>query len=255
MELDHIRVRLRADRIEHLTLSRSAPARSPRWSRPIDPCSWVTSLGCAGRGRPVCRSRQQRIRGWALFAESSASRTLNACMPRRPRLLSRTSDSCELWIPNRPCIATSRHKTIDTARSTAYDFGELSSASAQSQCSVSTVRSGRGRLCSARAFPRLAGGAPWDRRRARAETVHYETYQALLPHSDNQYDSNAVAGRVLRRDAQDCRLGFRPAGRESVADDVGHLGSTSALADQPSAVIGMDIAPCIDGVIVELLAC
>jgi hypothetical protein len=45
---------------------------------------------------------------------------------------------------------------------------------------------------------------------------------------------------------------FRPAGPVSVTDDLGHLGWHFGPADQPPAVIGMDIAHCRDGVIVEL---
>src|SRR5436189_3004736 len=47
-------------------------------------------------------------------------------------------------------------------------------------------------------------------------------------------------------------LGFRPAGPVSVTDDLGHLSFHFGPADQPPAVIGMDIAHCKDGVIVEL---
>jgi hypothetical protein len=45
---------------------------------------------------------------------------------------------------------------------------------------------------------------------------------------------------------------FRPAGPVSVNDDLGHLGFHLGPADQPPAVVGMDIARCNDGVIVEL---
>jgi hypothetical protein len=45
---------------------------------------------------------------------------------------------------------------------------------------------------------------------------------------------------------------FQAHGPISVLDDIGHLGFCFGPSDQPPAVIGMDIARCDNGVIIEL---
>ena len=62
----------------------------------------------------------------------------------------------------------------------------------------------------------------------------------------------ALARRAVELQAEIPGWVFRPAGPISVTDDLGHLGFHLGPADQPPAVIGMDIAHCKDGVIVEL---
>jgi hypothetical protein len=62
----------------------------------------------------------------------------------------------------------------------------------------------------------------------------------------------ALARRAAELQADSAGWVFRPAGPVSVTDDLGHLGFHFGPADRPDAVIGMDIARCSDGVIVEL---
>jgi hypothetical protein len=62
----------------------------------------------------------------------------------------------------------------------------------------------------------------------------------------------ALASRAVELQAEAPGWVFRPAGPISVTDDLGHLGWHFGPADQAPAVIGMDIAHCKDGVIVEL---
>jgi hypothetical protein len=62
----------------------------------------------------------------------------------------------------------------------------------------------------------------------------------------------ALARRAVELQAETPGWVFRPAGPISVNDDLGHLGFHFGPADQPPAVIGMDIARCNHGVIVEL---
>jgi hypothetical protein len=59
----------------------------------------------------------------------------------------------------------------------------------------------------------------------------------------------ALASRAVELQAETPSWVFRPAGPISVTDDLGHLGFHFGPADQPPAVIGMDIAHCKDGVI------
>lgn len=62
----------------------------------------------------------------------------------------------------------------------------------------------------------------------------------------------ALAERAAELRAQTPAWIFRPDGPVSVTDDIGHLGFRFGPVDQPPAAIGMDIAHCKDGVIVEL---
>jgi ketosteroid isomerase-like protein len=62
----------------------------------------------------------------------------------------------------------------------------------------------------------------------------------------------ALASRAVALQAEIPGWVFRPAGPVSVTGDLGHLGFHLGPADQPPAVIGMDIARCKRGVIVEL---
>ncbi|HEV7420356.1 MAG TPA: nuclear transport factor 2 family protein [Mycobacterium sp.] len=62
----------------------------------------------------------------------------------------------------------------------------------------------------------------------------------------------ALESRAAELQAETPGWVFRSAGPVSVNDDLGHLGFHLGPAGQPPAVIGMDIARCNDGVIVEL---
>jgi hypothetical protein len=62
----------------------------------------------------------------------------------------------------------------------------------------------------------------------------------------------ALASRAVELQAETPGWVFRPAGPASVNDDIGHLAFQFGPAGQPPASIGMDIARCRNGVIVEL---
>jgi SnoaL-like domain len=91
-----------------------------------------------------------------------------------------------------------------------------------------------------------------DDRRARVIAEVYA--EDVVWHEPDRviHGREALATRAKELQVEFAGFLFQPAGPVLVNDDLGHLAFHFGPPDQPTAVTGMDIAKCRDGVIVEL---